>query len=296
MLQRRASSSAGPFSDRAVLILLPCSLQSTLRPVHNSAVPPMVRATVGGYSVLLALFMAVAVSGFWAFGNSVQVGRDVHNCGCPSCGWQPAASCLCIFEPSNVHTSILGLSLPRQCACLAPAPCCLGIRLGIPKCLPFLTAVYCVSVDRQPCLAGDSRIRVHDHQCHPRVSGESYVQCAAAMLACRTSMLADHWCIAYMQGICCLPCVSGCRALFELAALRSHLSTYLNYHPMFWKATIMCLLPSLRCLSFVAMRRCSPTLCSTMSSSRSCCLTGRALSSRAGPCFLPSALASVGPL
>ncbi|KAL4424863.1 hypothetical protein ABPG77_011113 [Micractinium sp. CCAP 211/92] len=47
-------------------------IQSTLRPVHGSAVPPMVRATVGGYSVLLALFLAVAVSGYWAFGNSVQ--------------------------------------------------------------------------------------------------------------------------------------------------------------------------------------------------------------------------------
>ncbi|KAL4421336.1 hypothetical protein ABPG75_010627 [Micractinium tetrahymenae] len=47
-------------------------IQSTLRPVHGSAVPPMVTATVGGYSVLLSLFLAVAISGYWAFGNSVQ--------------------------------------------------------------------------------------------------------------------------------------------------------------------------------------------------------------------------------
>lgn len=33
----------------------------------------MVKATVGGYSSLLAFFLAVAVSGYWAFGNAVQV-------------------------------------------------------------------------------------------------------------------------------------------------------------------------------------------------------------------------------
>ncbi|PSC77053.1 Lysine histidine transporter 1 [Micractinium conductrix] len=47
-------------------------IQSTLAPVHGSAVPPMVKATVGGYSSLLAFFLAVAVSGYWAFGNAVQ--------------------------------------------------------------------------------------------------------------------------------------------------------------------------------------------------------------------------------
>lgn len=51
----------------------PLALQSTLQPVHGSAVPPMVRATVGGYTVLLSVFLSVAVSGFWAFGTSVQV-------------------------------------------------------------------------------------------------------------------------------------------------------------------------------------------------------------------------------
>jgi len=34
----------------------------------------MIRATVVGYTALLALFLSVAVSGYWAFGAAAQVG------------------------------------------------------------------------------------------------------------------------------------------------------------------------------------------------------------------------------
>lgn len=55
-------------------------VQSTVSPVDGSAVQPMVKATLCGYTIIFAMFMAVAVSGFWAFGTAVQVwGGDIHS-------------------------------------------------------------------------------------------------------------------------------------------------------------------------------------------------------------------------
>eukprot|EP00887_Chlorella_sp_A99_P002263 scaffold10.g2263.t1 len=64
------SSLGGIFLLFGLTVLL--EIQSTLAPAPTSAVPPMVRATVGGYAALLALFLAVACSGYWAFGASVE--------------------------------------------------------------------------------------------------------------------------------------------------------------------------------------------------------------------------------
>lgn len=60
---------------RPAAALPACLPQSTLQPVGlpPSAVPPMVRTTVAGYCALLCLFLAVTVSGYWAFGTAVQV-------------------------------------------------------------------------------------------------------------------------------------------------------------------------------------------------------------------------------
>lgn len=57
----------------ALLALAHFSMQSTLAPAPTSAVPPMVTATCAGYSALAALFAAVAISGYAAFGAAVQV-------------------------------------------------------------------------------------------------------------------------------------------------------------------------------------------------------------------------------
>ena len=64
----------------------PCSLpvQSTLRPAPLSAVPPMVKATVVGYCVLLALFLAVRIRGGVVVGSISAASRcvDLHSLLC----------------------------------------------------------------------------------------------------------------------------------------------------------------------------------------------------------------------